>query len=99
MTSIDPDNMPGWEDYDAMVDNDHMAIWRAENYQSPTERAWLDWIDAVERLLGHDPDGDDSDEARAAGTSDGYSLDGFYDMWKAGRTPQQAVAEIGGHQR
>jgi hypothetical protein len=39
---------------------------------------FLDWVDAVERLLGRD-DGD---------------LDEFHALWKGGRTPRQAVTEL-----
>jgi hypothetical protein len=65
------------------ANDDHMAVWEAENFESAEERRWYAWIDAVERLLGHDPDGDHD--------TDGYSMDGFHDMFKAGRTPAQAV--------
>lgn len=54
----------------------------------PLERVWLNWIDEVDRLFGGiDIDGDQE--------TDGYSLDGFYVLWKRGLTPQQAINEIG----
>lgn len=74
--------------------SDHIALWDVENYQSVSERVWLVWIDKVEELLGCDPDGENSDAAKAAGTADGYSLDEFHDMWKQGLTPAAAVAQV-----
>jgi hypothetical protein len=67
--------------------DDHLAIWEAENYQSASERAWLAWIDQVEKLLGHDPDGDQD--------QDGYSMDGFHALFKHGLHPAEAVDVIG----
>jgi hypothetical protein len=67
-----------------MSEDIHMEIWESEN-QVPNA-AWYDWIDKVEELFGRDVDGDQ--------VGDGYSLDGFYGLWKIGRTPQQAIAEI-----
>jgi hypothetical protein len=67
--------------------SDHIAVWEAETFESPSERAWLRWIDEVEKLAGHDLDGDQAE--------DGYSMDGFHELFEKGRTPEQAVAEIG----
>jgi hypothetical protein len=75
----------------------HMEIWEAENYQSPAERSWYSWIQTVENLLGHSADGDNSDAAKAAGTADGYSLDELYDAFLSGKTPADAVSDIGEH--
>lgn len=66
--------------------SEHIANWENENYQAPSERAWLSWIDQVERLFGRDVDGDQD--------TDGYSMDKFHDLWKLGSTPQQAIAQI-----
>lgn len=66
--------------------SDHLAIWAAENYESALQRAWLTWIDKVEKLLGHTPDGDQ--------TEDGYSLDGFHELWQLGLHPSEAVRVI-----
>lgn len=65
----------------------HMEIWQAEVYESERERSWFRFIDMVEALLGRDPDGDQR--------ADGFSMDGFYELWQRGRSPKQAVAEIG----
>ena len=54
--------------------------------------AWERWAQAVEAALGFDLDGDDSDDARRAGTSDGYSLDGAYDAWRRG--DETTVSEL-----
>lgn len=67
--------------------SDHIAVWEAENYESDRSRAWYAFYDAVEKLMGHDIDGDQA--------TDGYSIDGFHDLWKAGLTPEAAVAQIG----
>lgn len=67
--------------------SDHLAIWAADNYESASTRAWLDWIDRVEKLLGHDSDGDQSE--------DGYSLDGFLELYKRGLHPAEAISVIG----
>ena len=49
-------------------------------------RPWLNWINAVERMVGHSLDGD--------GTTDGYSLDQCGDWFDAGWTPERAAAAI-----
>lgn len=68
----------------APVADTHLALGLAESAAcEPTD--WERWVDAVEALLGHDADGDQ--------TIDGYSLDGFYTAWKSGTTPEQALAE------
>lgn len=61
----------------------HMELWESENYVSPEELDWYRWYDQLESEFGN-PDGDFD--------RDGYSLDNFYDMWKAGYTVQQAIA-------
>lgn len=66
--------------------SDHMAIGAYESAMcEPT--AWERWIDDVESLLGHSADGDE--------VTDGYSLDGFYEMWKHGLQPAAAAATAG----
>ncbi|MCK0441078.1 hypothetical protein MUG78_16890 [Gordonia alkaliphila] len=67
--------------------NDHLAGWAAESQACELDD-FARWIDRVEQLLGVDVDGDEA--------IDGFSLDGFDDMWEAGRTPEQAVAAVGG---
>ena len=53
----------------------HLATWQAETAVPASERAWLAWIGRVEALLGHSADGDQR--------TDGYSMDGFYELWHA----------------
>jgi hypothetical protein len=68
---------------ESMTSDDHAAIWAYESAAcEPT--AWERWINEVESLLGHGADGDQS--------TDGYSLDGFYEMWERGLTPAAAVS-------
>ncbi len=55
---------------------------------------WERWAERVEKMLGFDLDGDDSEAAREAGTSDGYSLDGAYEAWRRGDTAEQHVAAV-----
>lgn len=67
------------------TDDDHAAIWAYESAAcQPT--AWERWIDQVEALLGRSVDGDQR--------VDGFSLDGFYENWKASMSPAEAVAAI-----
>ena len=68
--------------------DDHAAVWAHESAAcEPTP--WERWIAAVEVLLGHSADGEHA--------VDGYSLDGFYDLWKAGASPADAVSSsLGG---
>ena len=44
------------------------------------------WAARLERMLGHDLDGDE--------TADGYSLDGCLDMYRAGNRPLDAFHTI-----
>jgi hypothetical protein len=53
---------------------------------SASEASWLRWADAVEALLGHDLDGDQ--------TVDGYSIDFAYDEFRAGRSAADYVASV-----
>lgn len=67
--------------------SDHLAIYAAETAAletTPFER----WIADVERLMGHDSDGDLRE--------DGYSLDTFSEMFDQGLTPEQAAERIVG---
>lgn len=61
----------------------HMALWQAES-AALAETPWEAWAKEAESLFGRSLDGEQSE--------DGYSLDGFYDLWKAGKTPERAVA-------
>lgn len=47
---------------------------------------WEFWCEAVEKIVGHDLDGDQE--------SDGYSLDFAGDAFDAGMTPAQYAATI-----
>lgn len=66
--------------------NPHLALWASENHVSPRERAWEAWVAKVEKLLGHDLDGNQE--------RDGYSLGFAHDHFWAGDTPEQYVAEV-----
>jgi hypothetical protein len=65
--------------------NPHAALWRSENYESPAEKRWLKWVAQVEKIVGHDLDGDQD--------KDGYSLDYANNAFAWGLTPQQYVAD------
>lgn len=64
----------------------HFEFAALESYVSPGERAWLRWVAAAEKTLGHDLDGDQS--------VDGYSLDCAYDAFAAGLSIAEFVAEV-----
>lgn len=49
--------------------------------------AWEQWISSVEKLLGHSADGDQR--------VDQYSLDGFYQLYLEGSTPEESIKEVG----
>jgi hypothetical protein len=56
---------------------------------SAADGRWSRWVDAVEKLLGHDLDGDQD--------TDGYSLDCAYEAWNRGEvriTPEEYVAIV-----
>ena len=100
MNTISPD-YPAWGqpmhpqistfDHEFM---DFAAIESAQLDGSDADRAWLAFVKRAEKLLGHSLDGDDYAEVIAAGRSDGYSLDGAYDAWLAGGTPDTYVAAV-----
>lgn len=69
-----------------MYDHAFMDFAASESTQLDSDAAWLAWCDRAEAILGHDLDGDDSVESKAAGKSDGYSLDGAYDAFLDGVT-------------
>lgn len=72
-----------------LSDHPHAIFMAGESYVSPSERAWLAWCKAVERLLGHDLDGNDERE-----TGVGYSLDEAHACWEAGDSPQSYAQEV-----
>lgn len=69
-----------------MYDHAFMDFAAGESAQLNSDAAWLAWCDRAETILGHDLDGDDSAESKAAGKADGYSLDGAYDAFLDGVT-------------
>ena len=71
----------------------HMAFASAES-AALAPSSWERWVKAVEAKLGFDLDGDNSAEAIANGTADGYSLDGAYDAWRAGDSVQRHVNDV-----
>lgn len=64
----------------------HAETLDIDNFVSDGERAWMRWVHKVERLLGHDLDGNQD--------QDGYSLDYACDMFENKLTPEQYVAEL-----
>jgi hypothetical protein len=48
--------------------------------------AWEIWVDAVERMLSHDLDGDDAEN--------GYSLDSAYIAWEQGQCAASFASDI-----
>ena len=63
----------------------HLEFAAAESAAlEPTD--WERWIAQVEKLAGHDLDGDQS--------TDGYSYDFAYDGWKRGQTAEAYVGTI-----
>ncbi|WP_201298214.1 hypothetical protein [Nocardia sp. CY41] len=66
---------------------DHQYIGMLESAAVAPDK-WQQWVTDVERLLGHTADGDHR--------RDGYSLDGFYDLWKRGLGPVEAVHGLWG---
>lgn len=55
---------------------------------------WERWITKAEKLAGHDLDGNNTAEAQAAGTADGYSYDDAMAAYDAGSTAAAYVASI-----
>ena len=68
-----------------MANDDHQYIWAIE-MASDEPTAWDHWIARLEKLIGHDLDGNSE--------TDGYSLDECYDLFKAGKKPINALAII-----
>ena len=62
-------------------DHAFMDFAASESAQLESDAAWLAWVRRAEAILGHDLDGDNSANSRAAGTADGYSLDDAYDAY------------------
>ena len=72
-------------------DHPFMAFAAAESAALDDCTEWRRWLSRVKSILGHDLDGDNTAEARTAGTADGYSLDGAYDAYEA-RIPSSEYA-------
>lgn len=67
----------------------HLEVWemeRASEDGSTEDRRWMRWVNKVEKLLGHDVDGD--------GHKDGFCIDWMRDAFMAGATPYEHVEEI-----
>ena len=64
----------------------HLEFAASESFVSNRDRSWYNFVDRVEKVLGHDLDGD---QAR-----DGYSMDRAYDMWNLGYTLGMTLADI-----
>lgn len=54
-----------------------------------SDRAWFKWAAEVERLLGHDLDGDDTN-----GEGCGYSIDEANNAWADGKSAHAYVAIV-----
>lgn len=64
----------------------HLEIYQFEKYVPKSEREWLLWAAAVEELLNHSLDGDQS--------IDGYSMDCAYDAFLSGANPMTYVRDV-----
>lgn len=71
---------------DGGLEDTFMDFVRSESYVSPTEKRWLAWCKKVEKLLGHDLDGNQATE--------GYSIDYAHDAFMNGETPEAYVADV-----
>ena len=60
----------------------HLELGFQESAAATIPSDWEKWAVRLEKLLGHDLDGDQE--------ADGYSIDGCHDMFRAGKTPLQA---------
>lgn len=61
----------------------HLDVWEFEQSWERGDRAWMRFINKVEKLLGRELDGDEGD---------GLSLDGAHDAFRAGTTPEAYIA-------
>lgn len=69
---------------DDIFEGSHAEFAASESFVSDGEKRWLAWVKAVEKLFGHDLDGDQQ--------RDGYSLDFAYDAHATGLTPEEYIA-------
>jgi len=67
-------------------ENPHLDLWRSETFESDSDRAWEAWTVKVEKILGHDLDGDEE--------RDGYSLDYALARFRAGWTPEEYAESV-----
>lgn len=74
-----------------IFEGSHAEFAASESYISPAERIWTRWAGRVERLLGHNLDGNNvpSNPRR-----EGYSLDDAYATWDAGVTSEAYAEEV-----
>ncbi len=68
-----------------VFEGSHAEFAAGESYVSPRERTWLKWVKRVEKILGHDLDGDQD--------RDGYSLDYAHDAFADGLSAEEYAAE------
>lgn len=78
--------MPQTTEDTACLEDTFMDFVRSESYVSPTEKRWFAWGKKVEKLLGHDLDGNQA--------TDGYSLDYAHDAFADGMSEAAYVAEV-----
>lgn len=69
-----------------IFEGSHFEFSAGESYISSSDRAWDRWTAKVERLLGHDLDGNQE--------RDGYCIDSAYEAFADGLTPAQYVEEV-----
>lgn len=70
-------------------------IARENGLPNDLELSWLRYVKEVERLLGHDVDGNDPDFEHGVG----YSLDECYRYWDARKSPHGYVMTVFGRDR
>lgn len=64
---------------------DHLEIWELEQQWDAGDEAWLSFVTRVEEIIGRELDGDEGD---------GLSLDGAYNSFRDGVSPNEYVLEV-----
>ena len=70
----------------AVYEGSHLEFAAGESAALADDTAWSRWCIDAERLIGGGLDGDE--------TENGYSLDGAYDAYSAGRSAAQYAATV-----
>lgn len=66
--------------------NPHLALAASESFESTSDRAWDMFVRHVEKLIGHDLDGDQD--------RNGYSIDFAHDCFCDGMTAAECALEV-----